>query len=222
MSALKSRLAIGLTGFPLVVLAILNGGWIFSIIIILAATIAFKEFLALKLSDDNPIFWLIFGCFYVLGSLFCLLLLREVDTLISYKTGSESYFTLLLFAGVSINDSFSYIFGKWIGGKKIVPSISPNKTYSGLIGGLIGSIVFICLFDRFIFDLTFIEKCIFVFILNIIGFLGDIFESSLKRRAKIKDSSRLLMGHGGMLDRLDSLILTTPVTLFYVIAYHLF
>ena len=216
MSALKSRLAIGLTGFPLVVLAILNGGWIFSIIIILAATIAFKEFLALKLSDDNPILWLIFGCVYVLGSLFCLLVLREIDTLLG------SYFTVLLFAGVSVNDSFSYIFGKWIGGKKIAPSMSPNKTYAGLIGGLISSIAFICLFDKFVFGLTFVDQCVFVFILNIIGFLGDIFESSLKRRAKIKDSSRLLMGHGGMLDRLDSLILTTPVTLFYVIAYHLF
>jgi len=215
MSALKSRLAIGLTGFPLVVLAILNGGWIFSIIIILAATIAFKEFLALKLSDDNPILWLIFGCVYVLGSLFCLLVLREIDTLLG------SYFTVLLFAGVSVNDSFSYIFGKWIGGKKIAPSMSPNKTYAGLIGGLISSIAFICLFDKFVFDLTFFDKCVFVFILNIIGFLGDIFESSLKRRAQIKDSSRLLMGHGGMLDRLDSLILTTPVTLFYVIAYYL-
>ena len=216
MSALKSRLAIGLTGFPLVVLAILNGGWIFSIIIILAATIAFKEFLALKLSDDNPILWLIFGCVYVLGSLFCLLVLREIDTLLG------SYFTVLLFAGVSVNDSFSYIFGKWIGGKKIAPSMSPNKTYAGLIGGLISSIAFICLFDKFVFGLTFVDQCVFVFILNIIGFLGDIFESSLKRRAQIKDSSRLLMGHGGMLDRLDSLILTTPVTLFYVIAYHLF
>tara|TARA_Y100001970_G_C14157037_1_gene816179 strand:+ start:571 stop:1218 length:648 start_codon:yes stop_codon:yes gene_type:complete len=215
MSALKSRLAIGLTGFPLVVLAIINGGWIFSLIIILAATIAFKEFLALKLSDDNPIFWLMFGFVYVLGSLFCLLVLREIDTLLG------SYFTLLLFAGVSVNDSFSYIFGKWIGGKKIVPSMSPNKTYAGLIGGLASSIVFICLFDKFVFSLTFFDKCVFVFILNIIGFLGDIFESSLKRRAKIKDSSRLLMGHGGMLDRLDSLILTTPVTLFYVIAYYL-
>ena len=215
MSALKSRLAIGLTGFPLVVLAILNGGWIFSIIIILAATIAFKEFLALKLSDDNPILWLMFGCVYVLGSLFCLLVLREIDTLLG------SYFTVLLFAGVSVNDSFSYIFGKWIGGKKIAPSMSPNKTYAGLIGGLISSIAFICLFDKFVFDLTFVDQCVFVFILNIIGFLGDIFESSLKRRAKIKDSSRLLMGHGGMLDRLDSLILTTPVTLFYVIAYYL-
>jgi len=215
MSALKSRLAIGLTGFPLVVLAILNGGWIFSIIIILAATIAFKEFLDLKLSDDNPILWLMFGCVYVLGSLFCLLLLRDIDT------SSESYFTVLLFAGVSVNDSFSYIFGKWIGGKKIAPSMSPNKTYAGLIGGLISSIAFICLFDKLVFSLTFVDQCVFVFILNIIGFLGDIFESSLKRRAKIKDSSRLLMGHGGMLDRLDSLILTTPVTLFYVIAYYL-
>jgi len=215
MSALKSRLAIGLTGFPLVVLAILNGGWIFSIIIILAATIAFKEFLALKLSDDNPILWLMFGCVYVLGSLFCLLLLREIDTLLG------SYFTVLLFAGVSVNDSFSYIFGKWIGGKKIAPSMSPNKTYAGLIGGLISSIAFICLFDKLVFSLTFVDQCVFVFILNIIGFLGDICESSLKRRAKIKDSSRLLMGHGGMLDRLDSLILTTPVTLFYVIAYYL-
>ena len=215
MSALKSRLAIGLTGFPLVILAILDGGWIFSIIIILAATIAFKEFLALKLSDDNPILWLIFGFVYVLGSLFCLLVLREIDTLL------ESYFTILLFAGVSVNDSFSYIFGKWIGGKKIAPSMSPNKTYAGLIGGLISSIAFICLFDKFVFGLTFVDQCVFVFILNIIGFLGDIFESSLKRRAQIKDSSRLLMGHGGMLDRLDSLILTTPVTLFYVIAYYL-
>ena len=217
MSALKSRLAIGLTGFPLVVLAILDGGWIFSLIIILAATIAFKEFLALKLSDDDPILWLMFGCVYVLGFLFCLLVLREIDTLL------ESYFTVMLFAGVSVNDSFSYIFGKWIGGKKIAPSMSPNKTYAGLIGGLISSIVFILLFDKFaVLDLNLVDKCVFVFILNIIGFLGDIFESSLKRRAKIKDSSRLLMGHGGMLDRLDSLILTTPVTLFYVIAYHLF
>ncbi len=71
---------------------------------------------------------------------FCLLVLREIDTLLG------SYFTVLLFAGVSVNDSFSYIFGKWIGGKKIAPSMSPNKTYAGLIGGLASSIVFIFLF----------------------------------------------------------------------------
>jgi phosphatidate cytidylyltransferase len=215
MSALKSRLAIGLTGFPLVILAVLSGGWIFNSLIILAALIAFREFLLLQSKDDNKILWIVFGFFYVLGSLFCLLVLRDIDTLLG------SYFTLMLFAGVSVNDSFSYIFGKWIGGKKIAPSISPNKTYAGLIGGLLSTILFIFLFDKFVFNLTFLDKCLFVIIINIIGFFGDIFESSLKRRVKIKDSSRLLMGHGGMLDRLDSLILTTPVTLFYVIAYYL-
>ena len=215
MSALKSRLAIGLTGFPLVILAVLNGGWIFNSIIVLAALIAFKEFLSLQSKNDNKILWILFGIIYVLGSLFCLLVLRDIDSLLG------SYFTLMLFAGVSVNDSFSYIFGKWIGGKKIAPSISPNKTYAGLIGGLVSTIVFIILFDKFLFNLTFLDKWVFIIIINIVGFFGDIFESSLKRRVKIKDSSRLLMGHGGMLDRLDSLILTTPVTLFYVIAYYL-
>ena len=215
MSALKSRLAIGLTGFPLVILAVLNGGWVFNSIIVLAALIAFKEFLSLQSKNDNKILWILFGIIYVLGSLFCLLVLRDIDLLLG------SYFTLMLFAGVSVNDSFSYIFGKWIGGKKIAPSISPNKTYAGLIGGLVSTIVFIILFDKFLFNLTFLDKWVFIIIINIVGFFGDIFESSLKRRVKIKDSSRLLMGHGGMLDRLDSLILTTPVTLFYVIAYYL-
>jgi phosphatidate cytidylyltransferase len=215
MSALKSRLAIALTGFPLVILAVLSGGWIFNSLIILAALIAFREFLLLQSKNDNKILWIVFGFFYVLGSLFCLLVLRDIDTLLG------SYFTLMLFAGVSVNDSFSYIFGKWIGGKKIAPSMSPNKTYAGLIGGLFSTILFIFLFDKFVFNLTFLDKCLFIIIINIIGFFGDIFESSLKRRVKIKDSSRLLMGHGGMLDRLDSLILTTPVTLFYVIAYYL-
>jgi phosphatidate cytidylyltransferase len=182
---------------------------------VLAALIAFREFLLLQSKNDNKILWIVFGFFYVLGSLFCLLVLRDIDTLLG------SYFTLMLFAGVSVNDSFSYIFGKWIGGKKIAPSMSPNKTYAGLIGGLFSTILFIFLFDKFMFNLTFLDKCLFVIIINIIGFFGDIFESSLKRRVKIKDSSRLLMGHGGMLDRLDSLILTTPVTLFYVIAYYL-
>ena len=113
------------------------------------------------------------------------------------------------------------IFGSLIGGKKIAPSISPNKTYAGLFGGLMGSIAFILLFDRFVFDLSIGDQCIFVLIFSIVGFLGDLFESFLKRQANVKDSSRLLMGHGGALDRVDSLILTSPLTLLYVIGQYL-
>ena len=65
------------------------------------------------------------------------------------------------------------------------------------------------------------DQYFLVFVFNIIGFIGDSFESFIKRKANVKDSSGLLLGHGGMLDRLDSLILTTPVTMFYVIAYYL-
>ena len=131
MSALKSRLAIGLTGFPLVILAVLSGGWIFNSLIVLAALIAFREFLLLQSKNDNKILWIVFGFFYVLGSLFCLLVLRDIDTLLG------SYFTLMLFAGVSVNDSFSYIFGKWIGGKDNMDELG---SLIGIFFGLFASL----------------------------------------------------------------------------------
>jgi phosphatidate cytidylyltransferase len=149
-----------------------------------------------------------------------LIFLRSIDSLLS------SPFTFLLFAGVMINDSMAFIVGKAIGGPKILPTISPKKTYSGLFGGLIGSIVFIYLSELYFlsgfeFSLTEKDQYFLIFVFNIIGFIGDSFESFIKRKANVKDSSGLLLGHGGMLDRLDSLILTTPVTMFYVIAYYL-
>ena len=165
--------------------------------------------------------WLFFGIFYIFGSMFSLIYLRSVDVQL------DSPFTFLLFAGVMVNDSMAFIAGKIIGGPKILPKISPKKTYAGLIGGLVGSIIFIYLSDKFFlngfsnFSLTDMDKIFLIFVFNIIGFFGDSFESYIKRKAQIKDSSRLLLGHGGMLDRLDSLILTTPVTMFYVIAYYL-
>ena len=119
-----------------------------------------------------------------------------------------------------------HVFGKFFKGPKLT-KISPKKTYAGLIGGLLGSIIFIYLSDKFFlngfsnFYLTDLDKIFLVFVFNIVGFFGDSFESYIKRKAQIKDSSGLLLGHGGMLDRLDSLILTTPVTMFYVIAYYL-
>ena len=120
----------------------------------------------------------------------------------------------------------AFIVGKTFGGPKILPTISPKKTYSGLFGGLIGSIVFIYLCELYFlsgfeFSLTERDQYFLVFVFNIIGFIGDSFESFIKRKANVKDSSGLLLGHGGMLDRLDSLMLTTPVTMFYVIAYYL-
>ena len=220
MSSLQSRILIGIIGFPSVIYVILNHILVFNIIVVFCFTLAFKEFIKIVSNFDNRTSWLFFGTIYIFGSMISLIYLRSIDSLLS------SPFTFLLFAGVMINDSMAFIVGKTFGGPKILPTISPKKTYSGLFGGLIGSIVFIYLCELYFlsgfeFSLTERDQYFLVFVFNIIGFIGDSFESFIKRKANVKDSSGLLLGHGGMLDRLDSLILTTPVTMFYVIAYYL-
>ena len=215
MSSFQSRLPVYLIGLPLSIWIVLIGGWTFKLLVVFFMTMAFIEFLSLRSKDSNFIVWVFLGICYVCIGLSSLLVLRSIDNELN------SYFTLMLFCGVTLNDTFAYIFGSLIGGKKIAPSISPNKTYAGLLGGLIGSIAFILLFDRFVFPLSIGDQCIFVLIFSIVGFLGDLLESFLKRQANVKDSSRLLMGHGGALDRVDSLILTSPLTLLYVIVQYL-
>ena len=221
MSSLTSRIIIGLIGFPSIIYLILNQDEVFFLIVIFCYLIAFQEFLKLIKSFNNHKQWFIFGFIYIIGSMMSLIYLRMIDDQIS------SYFTFLLFAGVMINDSMAFIVGKLLKGPKILPNISPKKTISGFFGGLVGSIIFICSCNEYIFpifsdfQMSITDQFVMIFICNVVGFLGDSFESFIKRKAKIKDSSKILMGHGGMFDRLDSLILTTPVTLFYVIAYYL-
>ena len=220
MSSLQSRILIGLVGFPSVIYVILNHILVFNMIVVFCFVLAFREFIKIVSNFNNRTYWFFFGTIYIFGSMMSLIYLRSIDSLLS------SPFTFLLFAGVMINDSMAFIAGKTFGGPKILPTISPKKTYSGLFGGLIGSIVFIYLCELYFlsgfeFSLTERDQYFLVFVFNIVGFIGDSFESFVKRKANVKDSSGLLLGHGGMLDRLDSLILTTPVTMFYVIAYYL-
>jgi len=221
MTSLQSRVLIGLIGFPSVIYIILNHIFIFNTIVVICFILAFKEFAEIVNKFKDKTVWLIFGLIYIFGSMVSLIYLRNIDSIMS------SPFTFLLFAGVMVNDSMAFIVGKTLGGPKILPKISPKKTYSGLFGGLVGSIIFILLCDNYFlnsfteFSLNNTDKIFLIFVFNIVGFFGDTFESMIKRKADVKDSSGLLLGHGGMLDRLDSLILTTPVTMFYVIAYYL-
>ena len=215
MSSLSSRLPIYFVGFPLTIWIILTVGILFYFFVGFFTIMAFIEFLSLKREEANSVLWWVLGMVYVCLSLSCLFLLRDIDNQLS------SYFTLMLFCGVMLNDTFAYIFGNLIGGRKIAPSISPNKTYAGLLGGVIGSTIFTLLFSHYVFSLKMIDILVFIFIFSIVGFFGDLLESYLKRSVNVKDSSNLLMGHGGALDRVDSLILTSPPTLLYVIGQYL-
>ena len=126
--------------------------------------------------------------------------------------------TLALFLSVWICDTGAFLFGKKIGKKKILPDISPNKTWVGTIAGFISSMIFLLILNqsRYFPDIfSLVDVVVLGLITGIFGQLGDWAESLLKREANVKDTSNILAGHGGVLDRFDSLTLAAPLTLIY-------
>ncbi|WP_195483302.1 phosphatidate cytidylyltransferase [Fusobacterium varium] len=131
---------------------------------------------------------------------------------ISYLTNIETGISLILawVILIELNDVYQYITGNIFGKRKIVPRISPNKTLEGVIGGVIMTTATI-----FFLNIAYgyrINICMGP-IISILGFLGDILISYFKRKANKKDSGTILAGHGGILDRVDSLIFNSPVIL---------
>ena len=134
---------------------------------------------------------------------------------IRYDYGFE--ITLLMFLSVWICDSFAFIIGSRYGKKKIFPKISPNKTWLGTISGYLCSLIFVFFMLKYNFvkiEFNYFNVFVIGSIFGAIGQIGDALESLIKRYANIKDSGKILRGHGGMLDRLDSLILSAPC--FYI------
>jgi phosphatidate cytidylyltransferase len=124
----------------------------------------------------------------------------------------------LLIMITQLNDVTQYIWGKLLGRHKISPRISPNKTWEGAIGGfLTTALVFVCLAPYFT-PLTLWPSIWVGLTLPVFGFFGDITMSAIKRDLGVKDTSRLIPGHGGALDRLDSLMFTAP-WYFHMLAY---
>ena len=116
------------------------------------------------------------------------------------------------------NDIFQFTWGKLLGKRKILPKISPNKTWAGFIGGVItSSLLGIVL--SFLTPLNYIESFYVGLSLGIIGFVGDSIISAVKRDLKIKDTDDLIPGHGGAMDRLDSIVLTTPAFYYLLIFF---
>lgn len=101
----------------------------------------------------------------------------------------------------------------------LLPSISPKKTVEGVLGGLVLAVGVAFLAQQwFTSELSLADAVILGLLLTTVGLLGDLFESMIKRRTGVKDSGGILPGHGGMLDRLDSLLFTAP-TFYYYVAY---
>lgn len=115
------------------------------------------------------------------------------------------------------NDTAAYFFGRLLGRHRLFPEVSPSKTWEGFLGGFVGSIGILFLQRAYFFpELTTLDCLILGGLASVLGPVGDLSESMLKRAHGVKDSGRIIPGHGGMLDRLDALIFNAPMVLLYV------
>jgi len=111
----------------------------------------------------------------------------------------------------SLNDASQYIWGKLFGKKPIVPTISPHKTWAGFIGGVITTTILSSIITPILTPMNIFHSMILGMLIGIFGFFGDVVLSAVKRDVGVKDSSNLIPGHGGILDRVDSLTYTAPI-----------
>ncbi len=145
-----------------------------------------------------------FGVAYTGGLLGFFLLLRELP--------QGAFLIYMVFFIVWAGDSGGYFVGKAIGKRKLAPTISPGKTIEGAIANTVGAVAGAAIANLLFPDpLPWVHCLPAAFICGIIGQLGDLFESMLKRSAGVKDSGTLIPGHGGVLDRIDSLLFAGPV-----------
>jgi phosphatidate cytidylyltransferase len=143
-----------------------------------------------------------------------------LSTVVSIRTLPGGEWLVLFLAVVTwASDTGAYYAGTLWGKHPLLPSISPKKTVEGVLGGLVLAVGVAFLAQQwFTSELSLAEAVILGVLLTIAGLLGDLFESTIKRRTGVKDSGGILPGHGGMLDRLDSLLFTAP-TFYYYVAY---
>ena len=119
---------------------------------------------------------------------------------------------LLLFLVIWADDTFAYLVGRTIGRKMLFPSISPKKTLEGSVAGFVGSLLVAWGFARLFWQTASLKTVILLAgLVALFGQIGDLAESAMKRGANLKDSGSVLPGHGGLLDRVDSLLFGAPV-----------
>ena len=177
---------------PVAVYAAYLGGWPFAVFWTLAAAAVLWEWMTLVTGPG----WIIAGIGYAGIMLLAPLLLRADQ--------AYGFFAMvLLFAVVWTTDVLGYFAGRAFGGPKLLPAISPKKTWSGALAGALGAMIVAVLVAEFFgsFDRTTIA--IIALLLSVVAQLGDLLESWVKRQFGAKDASHLIPGHGGVMDRLD-------------------
>ncbi|MFT4522496.1 MAG: phosphatidate cytidylyltransferase [Bacteroidia bacterium] len=126
---------------------------------------------------------------------------------------------LLIFILIWVNDTGAYLVGRRWGKTPLAPVVSPKKTWEGFVGGLVLSVLVGLIISHYMAELEWIHYLVLAVICSVFGTLGDLFESKVKRSLAIKDSGTLLGGHGGVLDRFDSILFAGPAAYFYLLHF---
>ena len=187
---------------PIVLFFIIKGSFLFNFFIFICFLITTYEWL--KLSKNN--LFKVFGTIFIVISFYTIFKIRnEFD---------RDYYHLLLVATICVStDVGGYIFGNIFKGPKLT-KISPKKTYSGVIGSFLLSLIFTNLFIEFssnvqTFEFT-KEMFLFILLVSFVSQIGDLIISYFKRKSKMKDTGTIIPGHGGILDRIDGVIFALP------------
>ena len=197
---LSKRIISSLIIIPVALFFIIKGSFLFTSFIIICFLISSYEWH--KMSNKKP--------YYLPGLLFLILSFYSAYIIRTNDNNSLEIFLYILIVCVS-TDIGGYIFGKVFKGPKLI-KISPKKTYTGVIGGYLMSIIIYYLFKNFNYanEINY-NDFIFILLISTISQLGDITISYFKRLSKIKDTGKILPGHGGLLDRIDGMIFAFPV-----------
>lgn len=218
-SSLALRVVSALVLMPVVLAALILGSGYFAIMLGLALGIAMKEWTAMAKKLSHTPIRIIAGALYFIICIGAFYFIRSEEP---YGAG----LALALILSIWASDSGAYFAGKSIGGPKMAPSISPNKTWAGLVGGMVSSTALLIVYALYVGPwleglraglalpaITMAQLAILGVLVTLAGQAGDLIESSQKRAAGVKDSGNLIPGHGGLLDRIDALLLASPVFL---------
>lgn len=201
----KQRVISAVVLVPLAVYAICFSQSLFFFITIVITILMASEWLDLIKTAQDQKKWRLIGLAYIAIPMYCVLKLRLQDTNIM----------LWMFAVIWTTDIFAFFSGKTFGGAKLAPQISPNKTWTGLMGGVAASML-IGFLSAFMFRGGIFFFVFFSALLALIEQASDLLESKFKRIFGVKDSGNIIPGHGGILDRLDGVMLSAPFVLFLI------
>ena len=182
---------------PLMLLPIVVSNYLLFMIYIFFNAVILYEIQSMKVDDEKKKLLIIYMA--LITFIFFIFILIKITAVLTAMDLIEIIIAIWLF------DTFSFLGGKIIGGKKLIPSISSGKTQSGLLVGITATLFSFYIYSIIVNDFS-LKYLLFISIIIIFAFLGDVIASIIKRTSSIKDSGSILPGHGGLLDRLDSFI----------------